>query len=82
MWVWFYMSSPRNPRSQNLVHGPVLSNCTEDLGQTNVLQHIHTSNAASSTQLVQCISPHCKQEICTVFNEILDRGVMKCSTTH
>ena len=63
-------------------YADIFAKSTADLGRTNVIRHsIHTGDAAPIRQPVRRVSPHCRQEIRTLLNEMLERGVVEYSTS-
>ena len=65
-----------------LTYADVFAVSTTDLGRTDKLQHsIHTGNAPPTRQSVRHISPHRRDEVRTLLNEMLEKEVVEPSTS-
>ena len=65
-----------------LSYADVFAVSTTDLGYTDKLQHsIHTGNAPPTRQPVRRFSPHRRDEVRTLLNEMLEKEVIEPSTS-
>ena len=65
-----------------LSYADVIADSTADLGRTDKLQHsIHTGDAPPVRQPVRHIPPQRQDEVLTLLQEMLERGVVEPSTS-
>lgn len=63
-----------------LKHADVFASSTADLGSTNKVRHrIDTGTAQPIRQLVRRISPHSREEVKTLLEQMLARGIVQPS---
>ena len=65
-----------------LKHADVFASSTADLGRTDKVRHrIDTGTAHPVRQPVRRISPHCREEVKTLLDQMLARGVVEPSSS-
>ena len=63
-------------------HADVFASSTADLGRTNkVRHHIDTGTAQPIRQAVRRISPHCREEVRALLEQMLAKGVVEPSSS-